>query len=196
MLVGTRCLLSSHRGLATIPRDWFRETIVGHPPGPLSVLCSVAGRGRDSALSVASHRQPLGTLNPVIAYCNPCPELSHTLLLAVNHAVGHRADRSPAEGSLPPCKGGLKSHFHNVQWRSKVKSQRSVLDVGSLDTEQGFLKILPQAQGPDPGACWARVKWVPSPMPPVDGALVLGWKIVWGGGWRGRLAVSPLFLHR
>lgn len=51
--------------------------------------------------------------------------------------------------------------------------------------------LLPQAQGPDSSASWARVKQVPIPMPPVDGAHALKRKLVWGGGGGAADCITP-----
>lgn len=61
VLAGPKRLLSSHRGSGTIPRGWFREPVIIH------VLVLLCGWWRDSALSVTSRQQPLGTRCPVTA---------------------------------------------------------------------------------------------------------------------------------
>lgn len=78
---------------------------------------------------------------------------------------------------------------------SKVKSQKSVLDVGHLGAEQQFLKIQPQSQGPDPGTSWARLKQVPCPMLPADGTLILGRALAWGGRSGEGCWLCPLYSY-
>lgn len=88
-----------------------------------------------------------------------------------------RVQVSPSECSVEP----------------KVKSQKSVLDVEHLGAEQQILKIQPQSQGPDPGTSWARLKQVPCPTLPADGALILGRALAWGGGSGEGCCLCPLY---
>lgn len=146
---------------------------------------------------MASRQQPSGTQRPTIASCSLCPCRAAVDWSSHSSTVGSRVCcRRPkaVAGAEAPCKGGFRSHRQGAQWRPKVKSQKSVIDVGRLGgAEQQFLKIQPQAQSPDPGTSWARLKQVPRPMLPADGALTLGRALAWGGQGGESCWLCPLY---